>query len=77
LKPPSKTNQEDAFPLIEEKTGFGFFRLNEKTLRPLRKRCAVARTVSVSRQGRNENATLATYPHNHKVSGIKNNLVPL
>jgi hypothetical protein len=25
-----------AFQLIEEKTGFGFFCLNEKTLRPLR-----------------------------------------
>jgi hypothetical protein len=47
----------------------------------MKKRCArcvkvapVARTVS--RHGRNENATLATIPHNHKVSGIKNNLVP-
>jgi hypothetical protein len=35
----------------------------------------VARTVS--RQGRNEKATLATIPHNHKVPGIKNNLVPI
>jgi hypothetical protein len=47
----------------------------------MKKRCArcvnvapVARTVS--RHGRNENATLATIPHNNKVSGIKNNLVP-
>jgi hypothetical protein len=47
----------------------------------MKKRCArcvnvapVARTVS--RQGRNENATLATIPHNHKDPGIKNNLVP-
>jgi hypothetical protein len=48
----------------------------------MKKRCArcvfvapVARTVS--RHGRNENTTLATIPHNHKVPGIKNNLVPI
>jgi hypothetical protein len=48
----------------------------------MKKRCArcvnvapVARTVS--RHGRNETATLATIPHNHKVPGIKNNLVPI
>jgi hypothetical protein len=35
----------------------------------------VARTVS--RHGRNENATPATIPPNHKDSGIKNNLVPI
>jgi hypothetical protein len=35
----------------------------------------VARTVS--RQGRKENATLATISHNQKVPGIKNNLVPV
>jgi hypothetical protein len=32
---------------------------------------------TVSRYGRNENATLATIPHKHKVPGIKNNLVPI
>jgi hypothetical protein len=31
---------------------------------------------TVSRCGRNENARLAAIPHDHKVSGIKNNLVP-
>jgi hypothetical protein len=60
---------------LKKKTGFGFFVY-------MKKRCArcvnvapVARTVS--RHGRNENATLATIPHNHKVPGIKNNLVPI
>jgi hypothetical protein len=57
-----------AFPLIEEKTGFGFFVYMKKV-------APVARTVS--RHGRNENATLATIFHNHKVHGIKNNLVPI
>jgi hypothetical protein len=32
---------------------------------------------NVSRRGRNENATLTTIPHNHKVPAIKNNLVPI
>jgi hypothetical protein len=61
--------------LIEEKNRLWFFSFYMK------KRCAcclkvapVARTVS--RHGRNETATLATIPHNHKVPGIKNNLVP-
>jgi hypothetical protein len=47
----------------------------------MKKRCArcvnvapAARTIS--RHGRNENATLETIPHTHKVPGIKNNLVP-
>jgi hypothetical protein len=35
----------------------------------------VARTVS--RHGRNENATLATIPQNHKVPGINDNMVPI
>jgi hypothetical protein len=54
---------------LKKNTGFGFFRLYEKNVAP------VARTVS--RHGRNENATLATIPHNHKDPGIKNNLVPI
>jgi hypothetical protein len=60
---------------LKRKTGFGFFRFYMK------KRCArcvnlapVARTVSG--YGRNKIETLATIPHNHKVPGIKNNLVP-
>jgi hypothetical protein len=65
-----------AFPLIEEKKpAFVYFV-------SMKKRCArcinvatVARTVS--RHGRNENATLATIPHNHKVPGIINNLVQI
>ena len=44
-------------------------------LRSLRKRCA--RCENFSRQGRNDKATLATIPHNHKVPGINNNLVPI
>ena len=44
-------------PLIEEKTGFGSFRLSGQTLRTLRKRCA--RCENFSRHGRNETATLA------------------
>jgi hypothetical protein len=42
--------------------------------RPLRKRCARCENFFTLR--RNENATLVTIPHNHKVPGIKNNLVP-
>jgi hypothetical protein len=57
--------------LIEEKYRLWFFpfSLYEKNVAP------VARTVS--RHGRNENAKLATIPHNHKDPGIKNNLVPI
>jgi hypothetical protein len=47
---------------LKKKIGFGLFRLYEESLRPRRD------TVL---------ATGATIPHNHKVPGIKNNLVPI
>jgi hypothetical protein len=59
---------------LKKKTGFCLFRFYEKTLRTLHV-ATVARTVS--RNGRNENATLATIPHNHKVPGIRNYPVPI
>ncbi len=56
-------------PLIEEKTGFGSFRLYRTNVVP------VARTVS--RHGRNERATHAMFLHNRAGPGIENNMVPL
>jgi hypothetical protein len=60
---------------LKKKTGFGFFRLYEKRCARCVNFAPVARTVS--RQVRKENTTLATIPHNQKVSGIKNNPVPI
>jgi hypothetical protein len=50
--------------LIEKKTGFGFFRLYEKKLRPLRKRGAHCEKFFTLAP--NEKATHATIPNKHK-----------
>jgi hypothetical protein len=49
-----------AMPLIEEKTGFGSFRLSGQTLRTLRKRCARCENCFTPRSQRNRNARNAS-----------------
>jgi hypothetical protein len=63
-----------AMPLIEEKTGFGSFRLSGQTLRTPRNRCARCENCFTPRS---QPATIAMLLHNRAGPGIENNMVPL